>query len=84
MKDVTGNISEDAVRAMLISPYYAITLHESLFGPHPPLIDEDTSTKAQQRMLEELGSEAYFRELLRVLKDGRPNASGPDGDVPNE
>lgn len=73
MKDVTGNITEDNVRATLINPYYAIELHESLFGAHPPLVDEGTWITAQERMLEEVGPEGYFRELLRVLKDSGPS-----------
>jgi hypothetical protein len=53
---------------MLINPYYAIQFDETLFGEHPLLVDEATWIKAQQQLLAELGPDAYFRRLLKVLK----------------
>jgi len=31
----------DPTTAMLMNPYYAITLDPGLFGEHPPLVSED-------------------------------------------
>jgi hypothetical protein len=57
---------------MFINPYYAIQFDESLFGDHPPLIDEATWIKAQYKLLTELGPDAYFQRLLDVLKGEQP------------
>jgi len=71
----------DPTTAMLINPYYAITLYPGLFGEHPPLASEDDWVRVNANLIEQLGTEAYLRQLLAVLKGDYPRQ--PD-DVPNE
>jgi len=67
--------------AMLMNPYYAITLYPGLFGEHPPMVTEDQWVAANTRLIGELGAEAYLRRLLAVLKGDYPRQ--PD-DMPGE
>ena len=64
---------------MLMNPYYAITLDPGLFGEHPPLVSEDQWVEANLRLISELGTEAYLRQLLAALKGDYPRQ--PD-DIP--
>ena len=66
---------------MLMNPYYAITLYPGLFGEHPPLTSEDDWVRANANLIEQLGTEAYLRQLLAVLKGDYPRQ--PD-DRPGE
>jgi hypothetical protein len=58
---------------MLMNPYYAIMLSPGLFGEHPPLVSEEQWVKANLRLVDELGTEAYLRQLLAVLKGDFPD-----------
>ena len=62
MKESYHNQSDDhgATAAMLMNPYYAITLYPGLFGEHPPLTSEEQWVKANLRLVDELGTEAYL------------------------
>jgi len=71
----------DLTTAMLMNPYYAITLYPGLFGEHPPLASEDDWVKANANLIEQLGTESYLRQLLAVLKGDYPRQPN---DVPNE
>lgn len=62
----------DDVAAMLMNPYYVITLDEGLFGAHEPMTSEDEWVKANTRLIHELGPELYFRRFLRVLQGDYP------------
>lgn len=73
-KDSSANVGPTA---MLMNPYYAITLYPGLFGKHPPLVDEEQWVKTNTRLIDELGAEAYLRQLLAVLKGDFPD----NGDV---
>ena len=66
---------------MLMNPYYAITLDSGLFREHPPTISEDQWVATNTRLISELGTEAYLRQLLAVLKGDYPRQ--PD-DIPGE
>ncbi len=62
----------DPTKAMLMNPYYAITLYPGLFGEHSPLTSEDDWVRANTNLIEQLGTEAYLRQLLAVLKGDYP------------
>jgi hypothetical protein len=56
MKESYYNQSDDhgATAAMLMNPYYAITLYPGLFGEHPPLTSEVQWVKANLRLITNL------------------------------
>jgi hypothetical protein len=59
---------------MLGNPFYAINIDPTLAEPHEPLIDEETWIQANVRQVEDLGSEAYLRNLLSILKGNFPRS----------
>ena len=69
-KKTSTNI--DPATAMLVNPYYAITLYPGLLGEHPPMVSEDQWVAANTRLISELGAEAYLCQLLAVLKGDYP------------
>jgi len=56
----------------LINPFYAITIHEGLYGEHDPLVSKDEWVGANMNVLKEVGPEAYLRTLLNVLEGDYP------------
>jgi hypothetical protein len=54
------------VQEALINPYYAID--GRLFEPHRHTIDEADCIEANMQLRKELGTDAYLRRLLDVLK----------------
>jgi hypothetical protein len=60
------------VASMLANPFYAINIDEGLALPHEPLISEDDWVKANVGLIEELGPDAYLRNLLSILKGNYP------------
>ena len=56
------------------NPIYAINIAPVLAEPHPPLIGEDEWIAANAKMIEDLGPEAYLRNLLSILKGNYPTA----------
>ena len=60
------------VARMVANPFYAINIDEGLALPHEPLISEDDWVKANVGLIEELGPEAYLRNLLSILKGNYP------------
>ena len=60
------------VASMVANPFYAINIDEGLALPHEPLISEDDWVRANVGLIEELGPEAYLRNLLSVLKGNYP------------
>lgn len=56
------------VAAMIGNPFYAINIAEELALQHEPMLSEDDWVKANVNLLEELGPEAYLRNLLSILK----------------
>lgn len=58
------------VAALLANPIYAINIDPTLAVEHPPLVSEDDWIAANVQGIEELGAEAWLRNLLVVLKGG--------------
>ncbi|MGO9496283.1 MAG: hypothetical protein ACLQA5_06160 [Solirubrobacteraceae bacterium] len=63
--DVTGIVG---------NPVYAINIAPVLAQPHPPLISEEEWIAANTKMIDDLGPEAYLRNLLSILKGNYPTA----------
>lgn len=57
---------DDAV--IVGNPRYTINIDRGLVLPHKPLISEEEWIKANARAIEELGPEAYLRNLLSTLR----------------
>ena len=62
------------VASMVANPFYAINIDEGLALPHEPLISEDDWVRANVGLIEELGPEAYLRNLLSILKGNYPRS----------
>jgi hypothetical protein len=77
MRDVT----EDDVRRMLLNPFYAIEIAPILAGPHETMVSEDQWVAANVKLIQEIGAEAWLRELLTVLKGDF--VTGPTGTASN-
>ena len=73
--------SEDVVH-ILMSPFYAITIHPVFCEPHKPILTEDQWVQAGVRLIKDLGPEGYLRRLLDVLKGNYVTADGLD-EAPN-
>jgi hypothetical protein len=71
-----GDVTPGDVVALMCNPTYAIELDEQLCVPHEPILDEDTWVAANVRAIEEIGAEAWLRNLLSVLKGNW--VAGPD------
>jgi len=62
------------VAGIVGNPVYAINIAPVLVQPHPPLISEEEWIATNAKMIENLGPEAYLRNLLSILKDNYPKA----------
>ena len=60
------------VTAMIANPFYAIEIDQDLTVPHEPMISEDEWVRANVQLINELGAEAYLRNLLSILKGNYP------------
>jgi hypothetical protein len=60
------------VAALISNPFYAIQIDPMLAEPHEPLTGEETWIRANVQSIEQLGPEAYLRNLLNVLKGNYP------------
>ena len=67
-----GGWTPGDLRALLGNPFYAINIDPQLAEPHEPLVSEDEWIAANARQVEELGPEAYLRNLLSILKGNYP------------
>jgi hypothetical protein len=64
--------SEGDVSRILSNPFYAITFDPSLFIDHEPIISKEQWVQANVRMIEQMGAEAYVRQLLEILEGNYP------------
>jgi hypothetical protein len=69
-----GEWTPGDVSALLGNPFYAINIDPQLAEPHEPLVSEDDWIAANVRQVEELGAEAYLRNLLSILKGNYPRS----------
>ena len=61
-------MTEDEVRRIMLNPFYAIEIAPMLAEPHDPMVTEEQWIVANTKLIEEMGTEAWLRELLAVLK----------------
>ncbi len=62
--------TEADVQAVLVNPFYAVTIAPRLCGEHEPMIDRAQWVSANARLIEQIGAEAWLNRLLRVLESG--------------
>lgn len=60
------------VSSLIGNPFYAINIDPTLAEPHPPLISEEQWIAASLTQIENIGPEAYLRNLLSILKGNYP------------
>ena len=60
------------VTGIIANPIYAINIAPVLAEPRPALISEPAWIAANVNLIEDLGPEAYLRNLLSILKGNYP------------
>lgn len=58
--------------SMITNPFYAINIEPALAADHELMISEDQWVRANIQLINELGPEAYLRNLLSILKGNYP------------
>ena len=61
------------ISALIGNPFYAINIDPLLSAPHPPLVSEEQWIAANVSQIDDLGPEAYLRNLLSILKGNYPS-----------
>ncbi len=64
--------SKDDVTAMLINPFYAISIDPDLAGSHEAIIPRTQWIDANKHLIDELGVEAWLNRFLVVLEGSYP------------
>jgi DNA-binding GntR family transcriptional regulator len=59
------------VAAILVSPFYAIEIHESFSRAHPYVMSEASWITSNMRAIEERGRRQWLEALLSVLRQER-------------
>ena len=71
------------VQAVLVNPFYAVTISPTLFGEHDPIIARSRWVQANARLIEQIGAEAWLNRLLDVLESGAvATEDSPPPDAP--
>lgn len=65
-------LSEDDITAMLINPLYAISIDPDLSIDHEPLVSKERWIEANERLIDEIGTEKWLHRLLAVLEGDYP------------
>jgi hypothetical protein len=60
--------NEDDVTAMLINPIYAVSIDPDLVGSHEPIVSKERWIEANEKLIDEIGTETWLRRLLAVLE----------------
>lgn len=68
-------MNEQETRDLLINPYYAVRISPSLTTEHEPMTSKEEWVKANIRLIEEIGSEAWLKRLLDILESPKPVSS---------
>jgi hypothetical protein len=60
------------VTGIIGNPVHALNIAPVLAEPHPALISEEDWIAANTKLIDDLGPEAYLRNLLSILKGNYP------------
>ncbi len=77
MAEPEGGWTEEAVQALLVNPFYAVTAAPTFCVPYEPMIERDAWVRANARLIEQIGAEAWLERLLDVLESGGPGPVEP-------
>ena len=77
-----GQWTEEDVARMIVNPFYAITIDQTLCLDHEPLVTRDEWVMANVKAIRELGAERYLRLLLDVLEGNYPASPETAADEP--
>jgi len=61
------HFTQDNLQRIIINPFYAITIAQSLTEEHDPAMSEAEWVQANASLMREMGSERWLRQLLDVL-----------------
>lgn len=73
--------TEADVTGIVGNPVYAINIAPVLAQAHPALISEEKWIAANAKRIEDLGPEAYLRNLLSILKGNYPTPAERESTV---
>ena len=74
------HFTEDSLQRIIINPFYAITVAESLTEEHEPTISDAEWVQANAFLMEQIGAAQWLRQLLDVLEgkaDAMQGSIGP-------
>lgn len=71
------HFTEDSLQRIIINPFYAIAVAESLTEEHELSMGEAEWVRANASLMEEMGNERWLRQLLDVLEGKAPAPQGP-------
>lgn len=83
-------MDRDDVREMLVNPFYAIDIEPELALEHEPLASEAEWVRANLKLMDEMGAQAWLERLLAVLQgvdplnQDQPNLGLPDIEAEEE
>jgi len=61
-------MNENDTKDLFINPYYAITVAPVLSEMHEPMVPEEQWVKVNLELMEQMGNEAWLKQLLETLK----------------
>ena len=71
------HFTEDSLQRIILNPFYAITVAQSLTEEHEPAMGEAEWVRANASLMEEMGNERWLRQLLDVLEGKADASQGP-------
>ena len=78
MAEPEGGWTGEAIQALLVNPFSAVTAAPTFCVPHEPTIERNAWVRANARLIGQIGAEAWPGRLLDVLEGGGPGAAvGP-------
>jgi hypothetical protein len=61
-------LTVEDIKRIVSNPYYCIEIHESMIGPHEPIVSEELWIKACTESIKQNGAENFLRNILENLK----------------
>jgi len=59
---------------LLINPIYAVSIDSDLVGSHEPIVSKERWIEANEKLINEIGTEEWLRRLLAVLEGDYPTS----------
>lgn len=68
-------MDEADLKATLINPIYAVSIHPDLAGPHEAIVSKRQWVDANEKLIAEIGAGEWLGRLLLVLEGSYPTAA---------